>query len=111
MKKLVVVISLAILLVSCQTSAPQPTDTSAPTNTPIPLTPTNTPQPTFTPVPSTPTLEPISTLSEVSADSFIEYDSTAYISENGLSNRIPVFSVKYPPEWKYGWFGDSGIIA
>ncbi|MFA9402759.1 MAG: hypothetical protein ACERKY_06790 [Anaerolineales bacterium] len=46
------------------------------------------------------------------ADSFLEYDSTEFISENNdLSDRIPVFSVKYPPEWEYGWVGDSGVIA
>ena len=49
------------------------------------------------------------------ADSFNEYDSTEFISEKAendyLSNRIPVFSIKYPPEWEYGWFGDSGVIG
>jgi hypothetical protein len=46
------------------------------------------------------------------ADSFIEYDSTELITENNdLSDRIPVFSVKYPPGWGYAWVGDSGVIA
>ena len=46
------------------------------------------------------------------ADNFIEYDSTEYITKNNnLSDRIPVFSVKHPPEWEHGWVGDSGVIA
>jgi hypothetical protein len=46
------------------------------------------------------------------ADSFVEYDSTEFITENSnLSDRIPVFSVKYPPDWEYAWVGDSGVIA
>jgi len=46
------------------------------------------------------------------ADSFKEYDSTEFINENNdLSDRIPVFSVKYHPDWEYGWVGDSGVIA
>jgi len=46
------------------------------------------------------------------ADNFLEYDSTELINEkNDLSDRIPIFSVKYPPEWEYGWFGDSGVIG
>ena len=44
-------------------------------------------------------------------DNFTQYDSTDFIKENDLSDRIPVFSVKYPPEWEYGWFSDSGVIA
>lgn len=44
-------------------------------------------------------------------DNFVEYDSTDFIEENDLSDRIPVFSVKYPPEWEVGWFADSGAIA
>jgi hypothetical protein len=51
-------------------------------------------------------------LRESIADSFIAYDSTEFIAENNdLSDRIPVFSVKYPPEWEYGWVGDSGVIG
>jgi len=49
------------------------------------------------------------------ADNFKEYDSTEFITENAgnefLTDRIPVFSVKYPPEWEYGWVGHSGVIA
>jgi len=46
------------------------------------------------------------------ADNFIEYNSTEYITKNNnLSDRIPVFSVKHPPEWEHGWVGDSGVIA
>jgi len=45
-------------------------------------------------------------------ESFAEYSSTEVITEQpDLSNRIPAFSVKYPPDWKYGWVGDSGVIA
>jgi len=45
-------------------------------------------------------------------ESFAEYNSTEVIIEHpDVSNRIPVFSVKYPPDWKYGWVGDSGVIA
>jgi hypothetical protein len=51
-------------------------------------------------------------LRESIADSFIAYDSTEFIAENNdLSDRIPVFSVKYPPDWEYGWVADSGVIA
>ena len=46
------------------------------------------------------------------ADNFLEYDSKELINEKkDLSDRIPIFSVKYPPEWEYGWFGDDGLIA
>ena len=49
------------------------------------------------------------------ADNFLEYDSTEFITENTesdfLSDRIPVFSVKYPPEWEYTWAVDSGVIG
>ena len=44
-------------------------------------------------------------------NNFKVYDSTDFIKENDLADRIPVFSVKYPPEWTYGWFGDSGVIV
>lgn len=45
-------------------------------------------------------------------NSFIEYDSTEVIIENSyLSDRIPAFSVKYPPDWEHAWFGDSGVIG
>ena len=50
--------------------------------------------------------------SESIADTFIEYDSTEFVTENDdLSDRIPVFSVRYPPDWEYAWVGDSGVIA
>lgn len=107
MKKLVLLIGLAMLLASCQTSTPLTIASVVPTHTAIPPTTTNTPKPTSTPAPPTPTSELIATLSEFSVESFIEYDSTEYINENGLSDRIPVFSVKYPPEWKYRWYGDG----
>jgi Tol biopolymer transport system component len=49
---------------------------------------------------------------ETITDSFVEYDSIEFLAEHrDLSERIPLFSVKYPPEWSYGWVGDSGIIA
>jgi hypothetical protein len=61
MKKIVLVIGLFFLLVSCQSmSAPESTATPIPTNTIIPPTTTNTVEPTSTPVP--PTLTPIPTL-------------------------------------------------
>ena len=111
-----------------------------PTSTPFPPTstpePTKTPTVTFTYTPTeteiststfTPTATPIigSTdqfdgnqpdqnlwQSGSIADNFLEYDSTELINEEkDLSDRIPIFSVKYPPEWEYGWFGDSGVIG
>jgi hypothetical protein len=46
------------------------------------------------------------------AEGFAEYNSTEVITEYpDASDRIPIFSVKYPPDWKYGWVGDSGVIA
>lgn len=46
------------------------------------------------------------------ADKFTEYNSTPYLDEHPtLSTRIPVFTVKYPPDWNHGWVADSGIIA
>jgi len=46
------------------------------------------------------------------ADSFKEYDSIEFVTEGkDISDRIPVFSVKYPPDWEYGWVGDSGVMA
>ena len=57
MKKFVLFISLAILLVSCQAMpASQSTATFVPTYTIVP--PTHTPEPTSTPIPPTPTLAP-----------------------------------------------------
>lgn len=45
-------------------------------------------------------------------DDFIEYDSTEFITGNiDVSDRIPVFSVKYPPDWEHAWVVDSGVIA
>lgn len=52
------------------------------------------------------------TQAESVADSFIEYDSSEFIAENqDLPRPIPVFSLKYPPDWDHGWVGDSGIIS
>jgi hypothetical protein len=47
------------------------------------------------------------------SDNFLEYDSTEFINSNNalLSDLIPVFSVKYPPDWKYSWVGDSGVVG
>jgi hypothetical protein len=47
------------------------------------------------------------------SDNFLVYDSTEFINSNNalLSDLIPVFSVKYPPEWKYSWVGDSGVVG
>ena len=43
---------------------------------------------------------------------FIEYDSTEFLNANEeLSERIPVFTAKYPPNWAHHWVGDSGVIA
>ena len=48
----------------------------------------------------------------VSTDGFIEYNSNEFITENStLADRIPVFTVNYPPDWGHHWVGDSGVIA
>jgi hypothetical protein len=48
------------------------------------------------------------------ADNFLEYDSTELLTEHPerdfLSDRIPVFSGKYPPEWENALFGAEGLI-
>ena len=54
MKKSVLIICLAILLISCQTSTPEPT-----------LQPTASPEPTSTPVPPTNTPIPITTITPI----------------------------------------------
>jgi hypothetical protein len=96
------------ILTACQSASSPPTATIVPpTDTPIP---TNTLKPMSTTIPSTPTLLP-STLTTVDPENFIAYDSTDFIKENDLADRIPVFSVKYPPEWEYKWFSDSGAIV
>ena len=89
-----------------QTEAAKPTSTFTPesTNTPEP-TRTNTPEPP-TAIPATETTLTTDTQGASITDGFLQYDST-----NDVSDRIPVFSVKYPPGWEYAWVGDSGVIA
>jgi len=46
------------------------------------------------------------------ADGFAEYSSTEVLTEHpDFSSRVPVFVIGYPPDWQYGWVGDSGVIA
>ena len=46
------------------------------------------------------------------AEGFVTYDSTEFIIEyEELTDRTPVFSVKYPPTWEKSWVADSGIIG
>jgi hypothetical protein len=44
-------------------------------------------------------------------EGFVQYDSTEYVAENDLSDRIPAFSFKHPLDWEHAWVGDSGIIG